>query len=109
MGIYEAHAINFSAGNEADKVKLMDHGSSTNPDGLIISRDGILGSDGPFLESNLRNHQYSEGIKVNGNIKVSAGLQSGPDSAGHSQFSTPSSRSISPSRSLLLITLLLFL
>lgn len=92
IGMYEAHATNFSVGNETDKVKLMDHGSSTNPDGLIISRDGIRGSDGTFLESNVRNHQYPEGIKVNGNLKVATGLQSGLDSAGHSQFSTPSSR-----------------
>ncbi|KAG0498387.1 hypothetical protein HPP92_003078 [Vanilla planifolia] len=42
--------------------------------------------------------KYADGIKVNGSLKVSAGLQNGPDSAGHSQFSTPSSRSISPSR-----------
>ncbi|KAI0491746.1 hypothetical protein KFK09_026006 [Dendrobium nobile] len=98
LGIYEAHATNYSVGNEADKVKLMNHGPSTNSDGLVIPRDGIRGSDGPFLRPNSRNHQYSEGIKVNGNLKVSAGLQGGPDSAGQSQFSTPSSRSISPSR-----------
>ncbi|XP_020579506.1 uncharacterized protein LOC110024098 isoform X2 [Phalaenopsis equestris] len=97
MGMYEAHANNSSMENEADKVKLMDHRFSTNSDGLVVPRDGIRGSDGPFLQPNLRIHQYSEGKKVNGNLKVSAGLQNGPDN--QSQFSTPSSRSISPTRS----------
>ncbi|KAG0502604.1 hypothetical protein HPP92_002676 [Vanilla planifolia] len=99
MGSYEVHAANLSAQNVADKVKLMDHGSSMNSDGtLIVPRTGSPENGRPSLQPNARNHQYSDGIKVNGSLKVSAGLQNGPDSAGHSQFSTPSSRSISPSR-----------
>lgn len=99
IGTYKAHTTNFSVGNEADKVKLMDNGSSLNSDDTsVVPSDVIRGSDGPSLQTNSINHQYSEAIKVNGNLKISVGLQSGLDSAGHSQFSTPSSRSLSPSR-----------
>lgn len=99
LGSYEAHATKFSVGNEADNVKLMDHGSSINSNGTsVVPSDGVRRSDGPSLQTNLLNHQYSDYIKANGNLKISAGLQSGPESAGHSQFSSPSSRSISPSR-----------
>ncbi|PKA56732.1 hypothetical protein AXF42_Ash012862 [Apostasia shenzhenica] len=95
----EPQALNYPVGNDTDKVKRVDHGSSINSHGtLIIPTNGTHESDGASLQPITQNQSYTDSIKVNGNLKVSAGLQSGVDSAGHSQFSTPSSRSISPSR-----------
>ncbi|WOK93497.1 hypothetical protein Cni_G02195 [Canna indica] len=105
MEAYKTHHSNSSAGNEADKSRWVENNlsynphSSYNPQGmLVIHQNGVAGREGPFLETGTTNQHFYENNKANGDLKKNPGIQSGLDSAGPSQYSTPSSRSLSPSR-----------
>ncbi|KAJ6800003.1 uncharacterized protein M6B38_287050 [Iris pallida] len=96
---YKANVSNVPAGVEKGRTSWMDHNSSINPQGtLVIHANGMAEMDNPSLQNSRVDQQYSESIKVNGSSKVPPGSQTGVDGAGASQHSTPSSRSLSPSR-----------
>ncbi|KAJ6814149.1 uncharacterized protein M6B38_140130 [Iris pallida] len=97
--LYKENLSNVPAGDEKERTSWMGHTSSINPQvTLVIHGNGISDMDNPSLQTSRVNQQYSESIKVNGSSKVSPGSQTGVDGTGTSQHSTPSSRSLSPSR-----------
>ncbi|XP_008782442.2 uncharacterized protein LOC103701978 [Phoenix dactylifera] len=96
---YKHHHSNSPAGNEVDRTRWVEIGSSLNPQGtLVIHQNGIPESEEPPLQKSTVNPHYSESRKVNGTLKNFPGTQSGAETAGLSQFSMPSSTSFSPSR-----------
>ncbi|XP_010936740.1 uncharacterized protein [Elaeis guineensis] len=96
---YKHHHSNSPAGNEVDRTRWVDIGSSLNPQGtLVIHQNGIPESEGPPLQKSTVNPRYSESSKVNGTLKSFHGTQSGAETTGLSQLSMPSSTSLSPSR-----------
>lgn len=99
MGPHKNHLSILQVGNEADRNRWMDNGSSGNAQRtLVIHQNGMPQGDDPSLRSSTGNQQFSDSSKVNGNVKIISGPQTGVDTAGLSQFSSPSSRSLSPSR-----------
>lgn len=99
MGPYKTHISNIPGGNEAEKVRWMDTNPSLNHHGtLSIPQNGAPELDNPVLGTSTENPRYSESIEANGSLKVFTGMQTGVDSAGVSQLSTPSSTPLSPTR-----------
>ncbi|XP_065037332.1 uncharacterized protein LOC135672831 isoform X2 [Musa acuminata AAA Group] len=95
---YEPHHSNSSSGNEAERNKWMDNHSSLNSQGiLLIHQNGFSGREEPFVETSTNNQQLGSN-KVNGDLKKIPLVRFGVEGAGPSQDSTPSSRSISPSK-----------
>ncbi|XP_058078969.1 uncharacterized protein LOC131227232 isoform X2 [Magnolia sinica] len=85
-------------GNEEDRVRWVDRKSSLDPGGTLVIHQNILPkSEDPVLQNHAESQHYSESSKVNGAVKGLPGGQAGVDNAGLSQFSSPSSRSFSPS------------
>ncbi|XP_020268739.1 uncharacterized protein LOC109844188 isoform X2 [Asparagus officinalis] len=99
MGPYKTYISNIPGGNETAKVRWMENNSAVNPhDMLVIHQNGTSEIDNHVSQTSTMNQQYSKSTKVDGTLKISPGVQIGVDSAGVSQLSTPSSRSLSPSR-----------
>lgn len=95
---YEPHHSNSSSGNEAERNKWMDNHSSLTSQGiLLIHQNGFSGREVPFVETSTNNQQLGSN-KVNGDLKKIPLVRFGVEGAGPSQDSTPSSRSISPSK-----------
>lgn len=96
---YKHHHSNSPEGNEVDRTGWVDISSSLNPQPtLVIHQNGNPESEEPPLEKSTVNPRYSESSKVNGTLNNLPGSQSGAETAGLSQFSMPSSTSLSPSR-----------
>lgn len=96
---YKTHHSNSSAGTQVDRNRWVDNRSSLNPQGmLVIHQNGVARREESAVKTSTINQHYFEGNKVNGDLKKFPGTQSGGDSAGPSQYSTPSSRSLSPNR-----------
>ncbi|KAJ8498645.1 hypothetical protein OPV22_009197 [Ensete ventricosum] len=95
---YKTHHSNSSSGNEAERNKWMDNHSSLNSQGiLLIHQNGFSGREEPFIETSTNNRQLGSN-KVNHHHKKISLVQFGVEGAGPSQDSTPSSRSLSPSK-----------
>ncbi|XP_077244076.1 uncharacterized protein LOC143884411 isoform X2 [Tasmannia lanceolata] len=85
-GPYRPHLPLPHIGNEGNRVKWTDNSHSLDPHGtLVISQNSIPKTEDSTFQTREENQHYSESNKLNGN-------------AGFSQFSSPSSRSFSPSR-----------
>ncbi|URE34382.1 hypothetical protein MUK42_06219 [Musa troglodytarum] len=96
---YKTHYSNSSAGTQVDRNRWVDNRSSLNPQGMVvIHQNGVARREESSVKTSTINQHYFESNKVNGDFKKFPGTQSGGDSAGPSQYSTPSSRSLSPSR-----------
>ncbi|CAA7402309.1 unnamed protein product [Spirodela intermedia] len=103
--LQESSMTNLSSlpfGNGDDRMRWMDNGSSSKQQGkqqgtIIIDHNRTDSHEDPFLQINVVKHYLSDN-KANGNTKIFPGSQTGVDNAVASQFSSPSSRSISPSR-----------
>ncbi|XP_047054957.1 uncharacterized protein LOC124661144 [Lolium rigidum] len=75
------------------------HASSTNAQGTsILHQNGISGSGGEPQMHERINQNYPDSGQANGAFRRSSGEPAAADSGGPSQFSTPSSRSLSPTR-----------
>lgn len=99
MGPYKTYISNIPGGNKTERVRLMENNSAVNPhDMLVFHQNGTSEIDNHVSQTSTMNQQYPKSTKVNGTLKVSPGVQIGVDSAGVSQRSTPSSRSLSPTR-----------
>ncbi|KAG6493703.1 hypothetical protein ZIOFF_048697 [Zingiber officinale] len=95
---YKTSYSNYSAGHEAERRWLENH-SPLNPQAmLVLHQNGVAGTEESNLDSGTVNQHTYGGNKVNDDLKKFPGVHSGLDSAGPSQYSTPSSRSLSPSR-----------
>ncbi|CAL4957652.1 unnamed protein product [Urochloa decumbens] len=87
-----------SIANKMDGSKSLDNGSSTNPQTIsFYPQNGNFGS-GEHLTQESMKQKYLDSPQVNGTFKRSLGEQTSVDNGGPSQFSTPSSRSLSPNR-----------
>ncbi|CAO2161827.1 unnamed protein product [Urochloa humidicola] len=87
-----------SVANKIDGSKSLDNGSSTNPQTTsFYPQNGNFGS-GEHLTQESMKEKYLDSSQVNGAFKRSLGDQTAVDNGGPSQFSTPSSRSLSPNR-----------
>ncbi|KAM0927417.1 hypothetical protein ACQ4PT_002863 [Festuca glaucescens] len=88
-----------SVANKMDGSKFSDCASSTNPQGTsILHQNGISGSGGEPQMHERMNHKYPDSGQANGAFRRSSGEPAAVDNGGRSQFSTPSSRSLSPTR-----------
>nr|XP_051222387.1 uncharacterized protein LOC127340673 isoform X17 [Lolium perenne] len=75
------------------------HASSTNAQGTsILHQNGISGSGGEPQTHDRINQNYPDSGHANGAFRRSSGEPAAVDNGGPSQFSTPSSRSLSPTR-----------
>ncbi|CAO2204962.1 unnamed protein product [Urochloa humidicola] len=84
--------------NKMDGSKSLDNGSSTNLQTTsFYPQNGNFGS-GVHLSQESMKQKYLDSPQVNGAFKRSLGEQTAVDNGGPSQFSTPSSRSLSPNR-----------
>ncbi|KAF5194299.1 transmembrane protein [Thalictrum thalictroides] len=92
-----SHQTYSAAGSQEDRFRWKD-------DTPLVDRRGtlVVHQNAKNVVPSIRNHEesqhYSENNNVNGPLKVFTGGQAGVDNTGVSQFSSPSSRSISPSR-----------
>ncbi|KAG0536963.1 hypothetical protein BDA96_03G107200 [Sorghum bicolor] len=78
--------------------KMDGSNSSVNPQSSLIHRqNGSFESREPLTQESLK-QKYIDSPQANGAFKRSLGEQTAVDSGGPSQFSTPSSRSLSPNR-----------
>ncbi|XP_066305953.1 uncharacterized protein [Miscanthus floridulus] len=78
--------------------KMDGSSSSVNPQStLILRQNGSFESREPLTQESLK-QKYLDSPQANGAFKRSLGEQTAVDSGGPSQFSTPSSRSLSPNR-----------
>jgi len=87
-------------GQERNSVsnKMDGFSSSLNPQSTLIHRqNGSFESREPLTQESLK-QKYLDSPQANGAFKRSLGEQTAVDSGGPSQFSTPSSRSLSPNR-----------
>ncbi|XP_020097297.1 uncharacterized protein LOC109716331 isoform X2 [Ananas comosus] len=91
----KAHVSNSPISNEADRSRWLDNGPSVNPQGTLVR---VPESDEPSLQTSAGNPHYSESNRMNGTLKKLHGGLATVESAGPSQRSTPSSRSLSPTR-----------
>lgn len=87
-------------GQERNSVsnKMDGPSSSVNPQSTLIHRqNGSFESREPLTQESLK-QKYLDSPQSNGAFKRSLGEQNAVDSGGPSQFSTPSSQSLSPNR-----------
>lgn len=86
-------------GQERNSSNKMDGpSSSVNPQSTLIHhQNGSFESREPLTQESLK-QKYLDSPQANGALKRSLGDQTAVDSGGPSQFSTPSSRSLSPNR-----------
>ncbi|XXG83895.1 hypothetical protein AAC387_Pa10g1543 [Persea americana] len=83
---------------EEDKIRWAEN-RSLDPHGAVVSHQAVMSNTGnSSLQTRVESHYHSENNKVNGILKALPSGQAGLDNAGLSQFSSPSSRSLSPSR-----------
>ncbi|KAL6010984.1 hypothetical protein ACLOJK_001428 [Asimina triloba] len=81
-----------------ERTRWADQNSSLDPRGTLVIHQNLLPkTEDPVLENHVDSQHYNKS-KVDGTLKGLPGGQTGVDNAGISQFSSPSSRSISPSR-----------
>jgi hypothetical protein len=86
-----------SVANKMDGSKSFDNGFSINSQTTsVYPQNGSFGS-GDHLTQESMKQKYIDSPQVNG-FKRSLGEQTAVDNGGPSQFSTPSSRSLSPNR-----------
>ncbi|PUZ57659.1 hypothetical protein GQ55_5G447600 [Panicum hallii var. hallii] len=87
-----------SVANKMDGSKSFDNGSSINPQiTSIYPQNGSFGSREHLIQESMK-QKYVDSPQANGAFKRSLGEQTPVDNGGPSQFSTPSSRSLSPNR-----------
>ncbi|WVZ71919.1 hypothetical protein U9M48_020448 [Paspalum notatum var. saurae] len=87
-----------SVANKIDGSKALDNGSLVNPQSTSIHhQNGSFESREPLIQESLK-QKYLDSPQANGAFKRSPGEQTAVESGGPSQFSTPSSRSLSPNR-----------
>ena len=87
-----------SVANKMDVAKSFDNGSSINPQiSSIYPQNGSFGSREHLIQESMK-QKYVDSPQANGAFKRSLGEQTPVDNGGPSQFSTPSSRSLSPNR-----------
>ncbi|XP_042497945.1 uncharacterized protein LOC122076612 [Macadamia integrifolia] len=99
LGPYRPHQSVSPVENQEDRHRWMDNTSSLGPHGtLVLNQNTVPKNEDPAIQTRSESRHYSEGNKVNGTLKVFSGAQAAGDSAGFSQFSSPSSRSFSPTR-----------
>uniref|UniRef100_A0ACD5VF53 Uncharacterized protein n=1 Tax=Avena sativa TaxID=4498 RepID=A0ACD5VF53_AVESA len=85
--------------NKMDGSKFIDSPSSINPQSTsVLHQNGNFGSGGEPQAHELRKHHYADNGQPNGAFRRSSGEPAAVDNGGTSQFSTPSSRSVSPAR-----------
>ncbi|RLM93230.1 uncharacterized protein C2845_PM08G07470 [Panicum miliaceum] len=87
-----------SVANKMDGSKSFDNGSSINPQiTSIYPQNGSFGRREHLIQESMK-QKYVDSPQANGAFKRSLGEQTPVDNGGPSQFSTPSSRSLSPNR-----------
>jgi hypothetical protein len=85
--------------SKMDGSKFIDSASSMNPQSTsVLHQNGNFGSGGEPQAHELRKHHYADNGQANGAFRRSSGEPAAVDNGGTSQFSTPSSRSVSPAR-----------
>ncbi|XP_072964498.1 uncharacterized protein [Typha angustifolia] len=96
---YKSHLSNTPVGNESDTNRWLDYNSSVNPQSsLVLHQMRISEGDEPSLQTT--NQHYTESRKMDGTLKKLPGGQTGFDNGVPSQLSTPSTRSLSPTRNM---------
>ncbi|RLN21923.1 uncharacterized protein C2845_PM07G04180 [Panicum miliaceum] len=87
-----------SVANKMDGSKSFDNASSINPQiTSIYPQNGSFESREHLIQESMK-QKYVDSPQANGAPKRSLGEQTPADNGGPSQFSTPSSRSLSPNR-----------
>jgi hypothetical protein len=91
-----------SFGGASQEIRAsVDTGSSSNPQSTsVLHQNGTSGSGGEPQMHERMDHKYPDSGQANGAFRRSSGEPAAVDNGGrsHSQFSTPSSRSLSPTR-----------
>ncbi|XP_074579917.1 uncharacterized protein LOC141836348 isoform X2 [Curcuma longa] len=95
---YKISNSNSPAGHEAER-RWVENNFPLNPQAMVVlHQHGVAGREETHLESVTANQHTYWSNKVNGDLRKFPGVHSALDSAGPSQYPTPSSRSLSPSR-----------
>ncbi|XP_010230339.1 uncharacterized protein LOC100836432 isoform X2 [Brachypodium distachyon] len=84
--------------NKMDDSKFFDSTSANPRSTSIPHQNGILESGGEPLRHERMKHKYLDSGQAYGAFKRSSGEPAAVENGGPSQFSTPSSRSLSPTR-----------
>lgn len=89
---------NNSVFNKMDDSKSLDNGSSTNLQSTSTHHHngGFISGD-PLIQEKMK-QKYHDGVQVDGAFKRLSREHTAVENGGPSQFSTPSSRSLSPTR-----------
>ncbi|XP_062191403.1 uncharacterized protein LOC133895251 isoform X2 [Phragmites australis] len=87
-----------SFANKMDGSKSFDNSSSTNPQSTsILHQNGSFASGEPLMKESMK-QKYLDSAQANGAFTRSSREHTAMENGGPSQFSTPSSRSLSPTR-----------
>jgi hypothetical protein len=87
-----------SVPNKMDCSKSLDNGSSTNLQSTSMHHhNGGFVSGEPLIQENIK-QKYLDSAQADGAFKRSSREHTALENGGPSQFSTPSSRSLSPTR-----------
>jgi hypothetical protein len=87
-----------SVPNKMDCSKSLDNGSSTNLQSTSMHHhNGGFASGEPLIQENIK-QKYLDSAQADGAFKRSSREHTALENGGPSQFSTPSSRSLSPTR-----------
>ncbi|PIA40522.1 hypothetical protein AQUCO_02500318v1 [Aquilegia coerulea] len=94
-----SHQTYSAAGSQEDRFRWRDGTPLVDRRGTLVVHQNVTHKNvDPSIRNREENQNYSENNNVNGPLKVFPGRQAGVDNTGVSQFSSPSSRSISPRR-----------
>ncbi|KAL5725165.1 hypothetical protein ACHQM5_008339 [Ranunculus cassubicifolius] len=98
QGPMRVHQSFSTASSQEDRFRWRDDSSLVGKRGtLVVHQNLVRNSEDPSLHTREENQHYAEN-NVNGPLKDFSGGHPVVDNTGVSQFSSPSSRSISPSR-----------
>ncbi|XP_050237101.1 uncharacterized protein LOC126686868 isoform X2 [Mercurialis annua] len=96
-GPYKVRQSASSVGDLEDKVTSISTTAAVDPpSSLVLHQDSRYNNEDPSIKSRMESHSISS--KINGTLKVLPGSQTPVDTAGFSQFSSPSTTSLSPRR-----------
>lgn len=97
QGPFRPHQSLYSVGSQEDRFRWKDDSHMADQKGTLVIHNLMQKREDSTSHNHAENMHYMENNE-NGTLKVYPGRQAGGDNAGVSQFSSPSSRSISPSR-----------
>lgn len=98
QGPFRTHQSIYSVGSQEDRYRWKDDSRVVDQKGTLVVHQNLMQKREDSASQNHEENMHYMENNVNGTLNVYPGGHAGGDNTGVSQFSSPSSRSISPSR-----------